>query len=65
MASSRKSAKRSEPRDPEKPLDFADMWSCEECLAMYEGVNPPDFCVCGHQFFDNVCDLLRETNAVH
>ena len=46
-------------RDLECPPDWMDVWRCECCSALSEGVSPPDHCTtCDHAYFENMCDLL-------
>lgn len=42
----------------------AEVWACEGCGAMWEGVSPPDACnVCTHEYFESVADILTEGRA--
>lgn len=59
-------ARRKRPlRNPDVPEEYQDMWLCEFCSRLFEGLDPPEACGCGNRFFDNVCDLMRaSTSAV-
>ncbi len=47
--------------------DIRHTWVCEGCGSAHEGVNPPDKCFCGHEYFENMFDLVKELGqkAVH
>lgn len=52
-------------RDLGCPADFMDVWLCEGCSNVYYGANPPDVCErCDHRYFENVCDLFTQTDAL-
>jgi rubrerythrin len=40
---------------------FEELWQCEGCGLVWEGVNPPDKCdMCDHEYFENMADLEEE-----
>lgn len=45
-------------KKPDVPL--SETWICEGCGNAHLGVNPPDKCFCGHEFFENMQDVIDE-----
>jgi rubrerythrin len=46
---------------PVEPADLKELWGCEGCGCVFQGVSPPDRCeVCEHEFFESVFDAARE-----
>ncbi len=42
------------------PLNTDELWACERCGTVHEGVNPPEDCTyCGYDFFEPLTDLLK------
>lgn len=51
--------RRREPKPP--PVPSRELWVCESCGHVSEGVNPPDECSwCLHAYFQNMQDLEDE-----
>lgn len=41
--------------------DLTQHWVCEHCEKPAVGRNPPDECPhCGHKYFDNLADIIKE-----
>lgn len=41
-------------------------WVCEDCGSVYEGADPPDFCIhCRHEYFENLADIAKGADIRH
>ncbi len=44
-------------KQPEPEVPLCETWVCEGCKGCHTGVNPPDACHCGHEYFVNMQDV--------